>query len=65
VRIEAGETRWEFVPRDPWQEGNYTLVIMPILEDPAGNRIGRPFEVISSGDSDVDEKPIKIPFRLP
>jgi hypothetical protein len=64
VRIDAGETRWQFVPSDPWQAGDHTLVILPVLEDPAGNRIGRPFEVVSTADSDVDAKPIKIQFRV-
>ena len=33
LRIEDGATRWRFVPRDPWQAGDYTLVVLPILED--------------------------------
>ena len=45
VRIEAAETRWLFAPRDPWSAGEYSLVVLTLLEDPAGNRIGRAFEV--------------------
>jgi hypothetical protein len=45
IHVEHGETRWLFTPRDPWQPGAYRLVAASILEDVAGNRIGRPFEV--------------------
>ena len=45
VRIENGETRWLFTPRDPWQAGEHQLVVLSFLEDLAGNRIGRAFEV--------------------
>jgi hypothetical protein len=45
IRIEADETRWRFIPADPWQAGDHQLVALSILEDLAGNRIGRAFEV--------------------
>lgn len=43
--IEAHETRWQFTPAQAWQPGEYRLVIDMALEDLAGNRIGRPFDV--------------------
>jgi hypothetical protein len=43
--VEAHETRWRFVPAAPWQAGRYRLVVLGILEDPSGNRIGRAFEI--------------------
>ena len=66
LRIEGGATRWLFVPRDAWQAGDYTLVVLPILEDVAGNRIGRRFEVMSPGDAAPEEgkEPIALPFRI-
>ena len=45
VAIERSETRWSFIPAQRWTTGDYELVIDPALEDAAGNRIGRPFEV--------------------
>jgi hypothetical protein len=45
VRIEAADTRWVFVPDAPWSAGEHQLVVLSILEDLAGNRIGRAFEV--------------------
>jgi hypothetical protein len=43
--VEQNETRWRFVPSQPWKAGRYELVIDMTLEDLAGNRIGRPFDV--------------------
>jgi hypothetical protein len=45
VSIEANETRWLFTPRAAWRAGVHTLRVATILEDLAGNSLGRPFEV--------------------
>jgi hypothetical protein len=45
LEIEAGETRWSFTPRAAWKAGDYSLRAATILEDLAGNSLGRPFEV--------------------
>jgi hypothetical protein len=65
-RIEDGGARWLFVPRDPWQAGDHTIVILPFLEDVAGNRIGRGFEEMSPGEAVPDEgkEPIALPFSI-
>ena len=44
VSIEDHEMEWHFTPRTPWAAGDYNLVVLSILEDVAGNRIGRAFE---------------------
>ena len=49
IRVEEAETRWVFTPRTPWAPGRYQLVAAETLEDVAGNRIGRPFEVDGTG----------------
>jgi hypothetical protein len=66
LNIGDGEMRWMFTPRDPWQAGAYALAILPILEDLAGNRIGRAFEVLSPGDAVPEEgsQPIRLPFQV-
>ncbi len=43
--VEAHETRWRFTPKSPWGAGAYSLAVDTALEDLAGNRIGRPFDV--------------------
>jgi hypothetical protein len=45
ITIDTGETRWHFIPAQPWSAGQYTLVIDTALEDLAGNSLLRPFEV--------------------
>ena len=53
------ETRWSFVPDQPWQAGRYALVALSNLEDLAGNQIGVPFEInprltaVTASDQDV------------
>jgi hypothetical protein len=43
--VDRGETRWRFTPSQAFKAGHYELVIDMSLEDLAGNRIGRPFDV--------------------
>jgi hypothetical protein len=43
--LEREETRLVFNPRRPWTPGRYALKAEDILEDIAGNRIGRPFDI--------------------
>ncbi|HSA58002.1 MAG TPA: hypothetical protein VLE53_19975 [Gemmatimonadaceae bacterium] len=45
IAIAPGERAWRFVPGEPWRAGQHRLVVLAILEDPSGNRIGRAFEV--------------------
>ena len=46
--VRDGETEWAFTPRRPWDDREYGLTVLPALEDPAGNRVGRPFELGTS-----------------
>jgi hypothetical protein len=45
IAVGNAETEWLFTPETSWQAGEYGLAVLPVLEDPAGNRVGRPFEV--------------------
>jgi hypothetical protein len=63
--VDVGERRWRFMPREPWLPGDYSLVVLTILEDVSGNRIGHAFEVEgltkdSTGQPDV----VRVPFRI-
>jgi hypothetical protein len=66
IDIERGETRWTFTPTDPWRAGAYELLALDILEDPAGNQIGRAFEVenASAVDQGPAPKTVTLPFRV-
>jgi hypothetical protein len=63
IRTENGETRWVFTPDSPWRAGRYELLALAILEDAAGNRIGRAFEI--ENRESVDKAPTPQPARLP
>ena len=67
VTIEAAETRWTFTPDAPWVRGALALVVLTLLEDPAGNRIGRAFEVLPSEPSaqePADPQILRIPIQI-
>jgi hypothetical protein len=67
IVIGAGETQWTFTPQAPWREGAYQLIALDMLEDVAGNQIGRPFEVdnFDTVDKSPNPKSIVIPFTIP
>jgi hypothetical protein len=66
IAVDLGETRWTFTPEARWRAGTYELVALDILEDLAGNQIGRAFEVDNFDTVDKGPNPqtITIPFRV-
>lgn len=65
IRVEQGETRWTFKPRAPWRPGDYQIVAAATLEDVAGNRIGRPFELDAVGAQNPERaRGAVVPFRI-
>ena len=65
IEVEEGETRWTFTPREPWRPGDYQVVAAPTLEDVAGNRIGRPFEVDGIDPQGSERaRGAVVPFRI-
>ena len=63
VSVANGETEWRFVPRGAWRPGQYVVSVLPVLEDPAGNRIGHAFETVSPAD-DTQAPPARLPFTI-
>jgi hypothetical protein len=63
VRVDSGETGWRFVPRDAWTAGDYVVSVLPVLEDPSGNRIGHAFETLSP-DDDTRAGPTRVAFTI-
>lgn len=45
ITIQDSEKQWKFTPEQPWEVGNYRVVIGTNVEDLAGNTVTRPFEV--------------------
>jgi hypothetical protein len=48
VSLEDNDTRWRFVPEQPWRAGEYALQAAGELEDLAGNRPTRLFEEMAT-----------------
>jgi hypothetical protein len=51
--LDERETRWSFTPAEDWAAGRYRLRVEGTLEDPSGNSVLRPFEVIPGEPEDV------------
>jgi len=66
IAVDQLETRWTFTPAQPWRAGSYALLALDILEDVAGNQIGRAFEVdnFESVDKGPNPQTITIPFAV-
>jgi hypothetical protein len=65
VQVDAHETRWTMTPDALWQPGRYELIALGILEDLAGNRIGRAFEIVGGSDKGEDDAAVTArPFTL-
>jgi hypothetical protein len=66
IAVDQLERRWTFTPREPWRAGFYQLLALDILEDVAGNQIGRAFEVdnFESVDKGPNPQTITIPFSV-
>jgi hypothetical protein len=64
--VEADDTRWTFVPDRPWQPGGYNLVAQSYLEDPQGNQIDHPFEVVvdTTRDEQIPDE-YRLAFAIP
>jgi hypothetical protein len=59
VVVGPHELTWSFTPVEPWKAGAYNVVAFAMLEDLAGNRIGRAFEVDNFDRSDSSNEPEK------
>jgi hypothetical protein len=67
AEVSVNESRWSWTPTEPWLAGAYELIALSVLEDLAGNQIGKAFEVdvferIDSPD-DVSETH-RVPFTV-
>jgi hypothetical protein len=46
--LDENETRFRFTPDSPWRSGRHEIIIDGMIEDLAGNRLGRVFDVDTS-----------------
>jgi hypothetical protein len=64
--LADAERRWTFTPTRPWQSGKHRLVVPTILEDLAGNNVGKAFEVELSERRELREfgKSVDLTFQV-
>lgn len=62
--LERDETRLRLTPKHGWRAGRYSLVADPVLEDIAGNRIGRPFDIDTQTHGRPEAHGAELPFAL-
>ena len=64
--VDTNETRWSFTPREPWKVGEYKLMVDTSLEDLAGNKVGRAFDVdtFERVTARVEHGAFSLPFRI-
>lgn len=67
VTLADHEQLWRFVPEQPWRPGRHQIVANSILEDLAGNSIGKPFEVdvFDKVQTEVPRKAVALDFVIP
>jgi hypothetical protein len=65
--IGPGETEWRFQPAQPWTAGEHRVIVDMALEDLAGNRIGRPFDVdtMTNPTERITKQSTSLTFRTP
>ena len=66
VTLDNDEKRWTFSPDTPWEAGQYSLEILASLEDLAGNKVGRSFDVdrFEQVDQRVTSEMVSIPVTI-
>jgi len=65
VELDPTDHQWSFTPDQPWKQGAYQILVPTIIEDLAGNNIGKPFDVdLMRGPQLMTNSMVKIPFTV-
>ena len=66
IEVSDKETSWQFKPSQRWEAGTYQLVAQAMLEDLAGNSIGRAFDVdvFAPVQDKIATETVSIPFTI-
>jgi hypothetical protein len=67
IALEENETRLRFTPHSPWAPGRYAIRVDGVIEDLAGNRLGKLFDVDTSDPSQARSATpfAEIAFEIP
>ncbi len=62
--VGADQTSWTFTPASPWRAAPHLLIVLTLLEDPAGNKVGQAFEFEGFKAPKAPEaERVTLPFR--
>jgi hypothetical protein len=66
IELARDETEWRFTPDTPWKTGPHELIVATSLEDLAGNRVGRPFDVDTFNEvtKRIERPTVSVQFRI-
>jgi hypothetical protein len=65
INIGPDQTSWTFTPDAPWQRAPHALVVLSLLEDPSGNKVGEAFEFeMFEQPMTATPERISLPFQL-
>lgn len=64
VALDDRSVQWTFTPASPWVAGPYQLAAASMLEDLAGNRIGRAFDFDPRTGPAPPEADTRLPFTI-
>ena len=66
IDVQRQETQWRFTPHNPWEAGDYKLIIDTGIEDLAGNHIGQLFDidVFEHVSEHITSATVSIPFTI-
>jgi hypothetical protein len=66
ISLAAEEGEWRFTPDEPWRAGDHRLTIDTSLEDLAGNRVGRAFDVdtFERVTNRIAQRTVSLQFRI-
>jgi hypothetical protein len=62
IGLTNNERTWTFTPAQPWPAGALSLVVLTLLEDPAGNRVGEAFEFEMFGNPPPATERVTLPI---
>ena len=63
--VGPGQTTWTFTPALPWRATPHSLVVLTLLEDPSGNKVGQAFEfeMFKEPKKATETERVSLPFR--
>ncbi len=64
IEVGTDQSSWTFTPAAPWRAVAHSLVVLTLLEDPSGNKVGQAFEFeMFKAPKNAEADRLTLPFR--